>query len=102
MTNRGAEANQRAAQSRAESYWLVYQALGPGRSLSKLHRVLADLGLDVSVNTLKGYSVRYKWQERSELVDGANTAVELATYLGRWTSGRPGLEPPCRLSAAKG
>ena len=54
MTNRGAEVNQHAAQSRAESYWLVYQALGPGRSLSKLHRVLADLGLDVNVNTLKG------------------------------------------------
>ena len=65
-------------QRRADSYWLVYQALGPGRSLSKLHRVLADLGLDVSVHTLKGYSVSYKWQERSELVDGANTAAELA------------------------
>ena len=57
MTNRGAEVNQQAAQPRAESYWLVYQALGPGRSLSKLHRVLADLGLDVSVNTLKGWPV---------------------------------------------
>jgi hypothetical protein len=78
MTNRGAEVNQQAAQTRAESYWLVYQALGPGRSLSKLHGVLADLGLDISLNTLKDYSVRYKWQERSELVDGAHTAVELA------------------------
>jgi len=78
MTNRGAEVNQQAAQTQAESYWLVYQALGPGRSLSKLHGVLADLGLDISLNTLKDYSVRYKWQERSELVDGAHTAVELA------------------------
>ena len=62
MTNHGTEANQHAAQCRGESYWLVYQALKRDRSLSKLHRVLADLGLDVSMNTLKGYSVRYKWQ----------------------------------------
>ena len=78
MTNRGAEVNQQAAQTRAESYWLVYQALEPGKSLSKLHGVLAELGLDMNIHTLKGYSVRYKWQERSELVDGAHTAVALA------------------------
>ena len=78
MTNRGAEVNQPSAQCRGGSYWLVYQALERDRSLSKLHRILADLRLDVSMYTLKDYSVRYKWQERSELVDGAHTAVELA------------------------
>ncbi len=46
--------------------------------MSKLHQALTDLGLDVALGTLKAYSVRYKWQERSELVDGAHTAVELA------------------------
>jgi hypothetical protein len=60
MTTRGAEVNQQAAQTRAESYWLVYQALGPGRSLSKLHQALTDLGLDVALGTLKAYSVRYE------------------------------------------
>ena len=75
--NRGAEANQRAAERRAESYWLVYQAMGRDRSLSKLHRTLADLGLDMAPGTLKAYSVRYNWQQRAELTDGAHTAVAL-------------------------
>ena len=78
MTNRGAEVNQAAAQCRADSYWLVYQALEPSRSLTKLRQTLADLGLRMSLNTLKGYSARYNWQQRAELVDSAQTAVELA------------------------
>ena len=72
-----AEVNQQAAQRRADSYWLVYQALGRDRSLSKLHQTLTDLGLDVALGTLKAYSVRYNWQQRAELVDGARTAIEL-------------------------
>ena len=78
MTNRGAEANQQAAERRAESYWLVYQALGRDRSLSKLHQTLTDLGTEISLGALKAYSVRYNWQQRGELVDGAHTAIELA------------------------
>ena len=65
MTNQETEVNQPSAQCHGGSYWLVYQALERDRSLSKLHRVLADLGLDVALGTLKAYSVRYKWQERS-------------------------------------
>jgi hypothetical protein len=76
--NRGAEVNQQAAQTRAESYWLVYQALGRDRSLSKLHQTLTDLGTDVALGTLKAYSARYNWHQRAELADGVQTAVELA------------------------
>jgi uncharacterized membrane protein YebE (DUF533 family) len=78
MTNRGAEVNRQAAQRRADSYWLVYQALGRDRSLSKLHQTLTDLGLHVALGTLKAYSVRYNWQQCAELVDGAHTSIELA------------------------
>ena len=46
--------------------------------MSKLHQALTDLGLDVAMGTLKAYSVRYKWQERSALIDGAKEAIELA------------------------
>jgi len=78
-TNRGAEVNHRgAAQRRAESFYLVYAALGPSRSLTKLQKILGELGVRISANTLKGYSARYNWQHRAELVDGAHTAVELA------------------------
>ena len=77
--NRGAKVNQGAAQRRAESFYLVYAALGPSRSLTKLQKTLADLGLRISANTLKSYSARYNWQHRAELVDGAHSAVELAT-----------------------
>jgi hypothetical protein len=77
--NKGAKVNQGAAQRRSESFYLVYAALGPSRSLTKLQKTLADLGLKISANTLKTYSARYNWQHRAELVDGAHTAVELAT-----------------------
>ena len=76
--NRGAKVNQGAAQRRSESFYLVYAALGPSRSLTKLQKTLADLGLKISANTLKSYSARYNWQHRAELVDGAHMAVELA------------------------
>ena len=64
-SNPGAEINHQAAQRRADSYFLVYVALGPLRSLTRLQELLAQLGLDVSLNTLKSYSSRYTWQERT-------------------------------------
>ena len=70
--NRGAKVNQGAAQRRSESFYLVYAALGPSRSLTKLQKTLADLGLKISANTLKSYSARYNWQHRAELVDGVD------------------------------
>jgi hypothetical protein len=70
--NPGAEANQRAANGRAEACWLVYLSLGPGRSLSRLKRTLTDLGLEISLNTLKGYSVRHGWSDRARFHDEAH------------------------------
>jgi hypothetical protein len=42
----------------------VYEAQGTARSLTQLHRHLRELGLDISLPTLKRYSARYRWQER--------------------------------------
>ena len=78
MSNKGAESNQQAAQRRAESYYLLYAALGHDRSLSKLRETLADLGLSVSLNTLKSYSANYDWQGRAGFLDQRNTSLEHA------------------------
>ena len=72
--NKGAEVNQQAAKRRAGSYYLLYAALGRDRSLSKLQEALADLGLPVSLNTLKSYSASYDWQGRASFVDQRNTS----------------------------
>jgi len=61
----GSEANREAAQRRARSYELLYLSLGRERSLTKLRQTLADLGLPVSLNTLKSYSSRYEWSEKA-------------------------------------
>jgi len=76
MTNKGSEVNQKAAQQRADTYYMVYLALGRERSLSKLHETLTGLGLDVSLNTLKNYSTKHEWQRHSSISDERNTALE--------------------------
>ena len=54
--------------------------MGGGRSLTRLRQVLADLGLTVSLNTLKTYSVQHGWAEKARrndethLVDAAGLA----------------------------
>ena len=78
MSNKGAESNQQAAQRRAESYYLLYAALGRDRSLTKLRETLADLGLSVSLNTLKSYSANHDWQGRAGFLDQRNTSLEHA------------------------
>ena len=66
--NKGAEVNQEQAKRRAEGFYLLYASMGGERSLVKLHQTLSDLGLPVSLNTLKSYSSKYDWQARAALV----------------------------------
>jgi len=65
MENKGAEVNKELAHRRADSFYMVYAAMGPERSLEKLRGVLADIGLDISLNTLKSYSARHGWVEKA-------------------------------------
>jgi len=74
----GSEANRQAAQRRAESYELLYLSLGRERSLTKLRQTLADLGLSVSLNTLKSYSSRYGWSEKARRHDEAHAVDDAA------------------------
>lgn len=94
MTNRGAEVNHQQAKSRSDAYFLLYASMGSKRSLSKLRDLLADLGLDISLNTLKTYSSNYGWGERLEimpapsnegdaLMEFASSMAERQSELGR-------------------
>ena len=56
-------------ESKADALFGLYYALGLARSLEKLHRDLADLGLKISLNSLKSYSSRFGWQQRVRDVD---------------------------------
>ena len=65
MVGRGLKkSNQVAAQQRADNFFDIYMMLGEERSLTKLQDVLADGGLQVSLNTLKNYSSNFNWQLR--------------------------------------
>ena len=55
---------QPSAKNNHEAFYDVYLMMGHDRSLSKLHSVLANLGLNMTLNTLKNYSARYDWQQR--------------------------------------
>ena len=58
------KSNQLAAQQRAEAFFDIYMMLGSERSLTKLQTILADGGLEISLNTLKTYSSDHNWQLR--------------------------------------
>ena len=77
--NKGSEVNQELARQRGEHFYTLYAAMGSGRSLSKLQRALADLGLSVSLNTLKSYSANYNWASRIEALPDSKE-VALLTY----------------------
>ena len=51
--------------------------MGPQRSIEKLHKVLADSGLRIALNTLKNYSAKHGWQVRLEEAQ-AQLAAQLA------------------------
>lgn len=51
------------ARERANTYFEIYYAFGPDRSLIMLHDHLAALGLKISLNTLKNYSSWFSWQQ---------------------------------------
>jgi len=55
---------QALAKRNADGYFDIYLAMGPHRSLEKLHTTLANGGLKLTLNTLKNYSSRYGWQSR--------------------------------------
>ena len=61
-----------SVQNNHEVFFELYLMMGEKRSLPKLRSILASLGLRMTLNTVKNYSVRYGWQLRLQ------TALESA------------------------
>jgi hypothetical protein len=77
---------QPSAKKNHDAFFDLYLLLGHDRSLIKLHGVLATLGLKLTLNTLKNYSVRYDWQLRLQTANDAAQAQkqdqDTATLIG--------------------
>jgi len=68
--------NQPLAKRNHQAFFDIYLMMGKERNLAKLHSVLADLGLTLTLNTLKNYSVRYGWQQRLQTAQAAAQAQQ--------------------------
>ena len=79
--NAGAQSRRDTATKRAESLMLLYHALGPTRSLERLARYIAGLGLRTSLKTLKTYSANYDWQARIRELDQAQVESQQAEHI---------------------
>jgi hypothetical protein len=60
---------------------LLYHAMGPSRSLERLHRYVSGIGLDTSLKTLKTYSAQYDWQSRIRDLDEQQAQTQRAEHL---------------------
>ena len=60
----GRPTNHALAKKNHQAFFDLYLMMGPDRSLARLKETLAELGLVITLNTLKNYSVRYHWQQR--------------------------------------
>ena len=53
---------QESAHDRAQIAFSLYYQMGHERSLRRLHLQLRSLGVQISLPTLKRYSVQFNWQ----------------------------------------
>ena len=68
---------QQSVKNNHDAFYDIYLLMGTGRSLPKLHSVLTSLGLDLTLTTLKNYSVRYGWQQRLQSASTSAQAQKL-------------------------
>ena len=64
MTMVKAITHRASVKQKADRFFDIYVAMGGDRSLEKLHALLAEGGLKISLTTLKNYSVIHDWQGR--------------------------------------
>jgi hypothetical protein len=64
---------QPSAKNNHEAFYDIYLLMGHDRSLPRLRSVLANLGLAMTLNTLKNYSARHEWQQR---LQAASTSAQ--------------------------
>jgi len=58
--------NQTSVKQKADSFFYIYLMMGEDRSLTKLHEILTNTGLTITLASLKHYSTHYDWQLRLE------------------------------------
>ena len=61
---RQAKARARKDAGRAAFYYCIYYDMGPERSLTSLLDHVTEMGLKISIQSLKRYSTKYDWQQR--------------------------------------
>jgi hypothetical protein len=49
---------------RQNFYYLIYEMIGTGRTLKKVHKLASGIGSRVALKTLQHYSAKYNWQSR--------------------------------------
>lgn len=59
----------RASAERREMLFALYVALGPDRSLPRVHEACRSAGLQISITTIKSYSQRDHWPARVKTLD---------------------------------
>jgi len=80
--------------AKANSALADYALLGPGRSITALHRKYTDpspgvpRGASISLRVLKGWSAAYGWQERVAQYDGLVQERQRAETEKRWSERR--------------
>jgi hypothetical protein len=63
--------NQTAVKQKADGFFDIYVFMGADRSLERLHALLTEGGLKISLTSLKGYSGTYDWQGRIREAEAA-------------------------------
>ena len=53
-----------------------YLGMGPGRSLSRLHRELTESGVSVSADTIKRWSSKHEWQTHVQAFESRQHQIE--------------------------
>lgn len=64
-----------STKKKSDAYFDIYWSMGLERSLEKLHNLLGDLGVKISVTTLSNYSSAYDWQGRLREIDETQRIV---------------------------
>lgn len=64
MPSRNRLARIQREKEKADILFLIYEQMGPERSLNKLTEIVHTVGIKVSGKTLGRYSVKYEWQRQ--------------------------------------
>ena len=70
------------AAAKADLVFSVYVTQGVGRSLARVHEALASAGVRISLATLKRYSTRFRWVNRTAELDAEVSSTRRGSHLG--------------------